>query len=648
MSEQHGSDIYLRDEQLMAESPFAFSISPEELKRVVQNSELAKPPLESSSADQSENLYEQRGASIISISHKELSAVQRISNGEFTGKLLAPSEVVLMLGEEIGAGATGKVYLCRNIRGAGSGEDNLVVKVCISNQDYNQDHEQNHLVKIIKSEAEALKLHNDDDPPVIPKFFGSGEIDGHPAYAMELMRDPTIDKRLSKNGLFPIKEALGAIFPFLNLLTVEERHGRTASDFKTENIRVAKNPKGEEYFRYLDYGLVPMSEFGQKDIRFAIARMAGFVYSTVKGRNPGPDTKEKMSLLPYWKLNMDMIKHQEFKSLPIGFQAIIMKGLGFLDGGYNTFKDINLDLALLDRSLRKNIARVELPDYQPSDLIKRAIAASVDTIETPLPKKKALLFQFKKPIIEPPVNKREQLVGEMGKMLFAARPPEVIESEGEKRNRLIKWKGDGGPLRLLHGTIANRRVNEDTMERFYEYLSIIPDDPDMIVWKDLLEAMQTIDKSGIREKDSEFGDYYPDYLDSLVADKKGREEILPIDQLKVSARPLIELADKLKAITKVSDSKENAPELSVQELMTTFLDSGLAIDGLKSKSPTGNLGDLDGFKRQSGLDFAKRAIDALDALEKQGVELINVAGRKIPIGQIRARVEKDLQDLSVL
>ena len=327
MSEKYGGDTQFKssNELTVPEGPFVFSLSPAELNRVVRSSELAKRPLESSSTNQPENLYE---------GHRDLAGHLQLHemkknkpaalSGEFTDKLLSSSEVVLMLGEEIGSGNSGKVYLCRNLRGDKSLEDSLVVKVCISNQDYNQDHEKDHRVKVIESEIEALKLHNDDDPPVIPKYFGKGEIDGHPAYAMELMRDPTIEERFSKSGLFPITKALEAVSPFLDLLRIEEEHGRTVSDFKIENIRVAQDAQGKEYFRYLDYGLVPIGSIGQKDIRDAITKMAGFINLTVRGRAVWSKNIDDISSLDYWKLCMDMSKHQEFQSLPVGLQAILI------------------------------------------------------------------------------------------------------------------------------------------------------------------------------------------------------------------------------------------------------------------------------------------------------------------------------------
>lgn len=648
MSEKDSGDIQLRNEPIVAKGPFIFSLAPKEIEGIVRNSELAKRPPESGGADQPENLYERRrGIFGISTSHKESSAVRRIANGEFTGKLLSSSEVVLMLGEEIGAGDTGKVYLCRNIGNEKLQEDNIVVKVCIPNQDYNQDHEQDHRVKVIKSEIEALRLHNDDDPPVIPKYFGSGVIDGHPAYAMELMRDPTIDERITQGGLFSIKEALNAISPFLDLLRIEEGHGRTASDFKTENIRVAKNPKedGKEYFRYLDYGLVPMGGLGQTNIRYAIARMAGFVYFTVRGRNPGPDIESNIFLLPNWKLNMDLLKHQEFQSLPIGLRAILLKGLGFLDGGYNTFTDFDLDLALLDISLKKNIAKTQLPDYQPSDLIRRAITASVEMTEVHPSKKPSGLSIFRKQKVEPPVSHSKQLMDEMERMLSAARPAEVIESEDKKRYRLIDWR-KWQIHSFVCGSIVGRSVDSGIINRFDEYLSVFQDDQEAVFYRDILLAIDAIYKSNISYKDGRFFDSYADYLISLTVSKDGRNELLPFDKLKESAKPLIELADKLKAMAEVSDSEEKVPELTLQELIDIVLTNGRLLDEFKRKSKSGNLKGIGPYAHQTALDLIGKAINVLDTMESRGVKFVTVAGDKITIEQIRARVQKDLQDLS--
>jgi hypothetical protein len=343
-----------------------------------------------------------------------------------------------------------------------------------------------------------------------------------------------------------------------------------------------------------------------------------------------------------------MLKHQEFRSLPVGFQVIIMKGLGFLDGGYDRFTDFGLDIALLARSLDKNQARVELPDYQPSELIRRAIAASVDTTEIPLPKKKVRLSLFKKQIIEPPVNKREQLVAEMEKMLSAARPPEVIETEDKKRERLTYWR-KWTAYHYVYGGISTKSTDWDTITRFNEYLSMIPEDQEAKLWRDFLEAIFVIDKSGIRVFDEKFDNSYSDNLASLIVNNDGKDESLPFVKLDELAKPLIELADKLKLMAESSDvepKKGEEAELTIPELLKIFLINGRALDMIKGKSPNRSLAGIEGYKRQAANDFIEKAIGALNAIENKGVKFINVGGDKIPIGQIRARVEKDLKGLS--
>lgn len=641
---EHNGDIQFQYEPAEPGAPFVFSLAPEELEEVVRNSELAQLPQELSSAGE-KNLYEQYDDLAGRLLKEKLSREVKLGAvpGELTGRNLIPQNgPVFQVDEKIGEGATAEAYLCHDSQKDKEKKIKRVIKVHLP--------QKGAPVEVIESEIEALKLHKNDDPPVVPKYFGDGTIDDRRAYVMELMRDSTLLERFKENGLYPIVKALNAITPFLDLLRTEEEQDRTASDFKTENIRVANDSKGEEYFRYLDYGLVPLEGVDRDNIRRAIARMAGFVYFTVIGRDPSPNSEEEMFSLSYWKLCMDMLKHQEFRSLPVGLQAVLMKGLGFLDGGYSTFTEFALDLALLNVSLATNRARTKLPDYRSSDLIGRAIAASVDITETPLPKKPAGLFQFRfrKQKIEPPVNKREQLAAEMEKMMSAARPPQVIESESNKRDRLIEWREKSAPSYVV-GSIETRGSFPAMIADFDEYLSMFPGDPEMELGRDILEAIITINKAGIR-KDRKFDDSYTNYLDSLTTNGDVWKELLPFDKLKELVKPLIELADKLKLMVGVPDSGEppieEVPESTLQELMDLFLANGLALDELKRKSANGRLTGLGSHFRQTALDFIEKAIAALDAMESRGVQFINIAGGKIPIGEIRARVEKDLKDLS--
>lgn len=641
MSGEYSGNVQFQQESIAPGGPFVFSIAPENLKTIVRNSELAKQPLEPSSVNQPENLYERLAGPADWLTDKHF-VKQESAPGEFTGRNIiinsGESKIsVFQLDNVIGQGDHGIVYLCHDPQGGEAETTKCVAKI-----------QQPERAAFIKGEIEALKLHVDDDPPIVPKYFGDGTVGERLVFVMEFMQNPTILERLKQRGWYSIGEALNAVSPFLNFLSVEERRKVTAIDFKLENVRAAYDSKGQEYFRYLDYGAIPDEGIDQNHIKRTIGCLAGLIYFTAIGRNPSPFKGEEFSL-KHWKFCMDMSKHIEFRSLPIGFQAIMMKGLGFLEGGYNSFTDFNLDIALLARSLETQRARVKLPDYQPSDFISRAISASVNTAETSKTQRKVRFSMFQKQKIEPSVSQSEQLAGEMEKMMLDVRPVEVIETESDKRNRLKDWRKFSSQ-NYVCGGIAGKHVPPEMIASFDKYLSMFPDDREADFYRDILSAIDVIYESGISDKDDRFHYSYSDYLNSLTISKDGRNELLPFDKLKESAQPLIELANKLKLMAEVSDSGEppieEVPELTLQELTDVFLANGLALDGLKRKSANGSLTGLGSYSRQTALDFIGKAIDALEAMESRGVKFINVAGDKIPIGQIRLRVKKDLDELS--
>ena len=285
-----------------------------------------------------------------------------------------------------------------------------------------------------------------------------------------------------------------------------------------------------------------------------------------------------------------------------------------------------------------------MPDYQPSDFVKRAIAASVDAIEISPPKKTFELPIFRRKKVEPLVNQSEQLAAEIERMLSATRPAEVVESKDEKKERLIYWKKWTAPL-YVNGGIATKSTNQDSIMRFDEYLSMFPEDSEAKLWRDILEAIFIIKESDIRN-DEKFDASYSGVLSSLTVSKDGQIELLPFVKLDELAKPLIELAGKLKTMVEVSE-KEEGPELTLAELMDIFLSNGLVFDKLKLKSANGTLAGLGSYKRQTALDLVKRSIDVLGTMEGRGIKFINVAGNKIPIGEIRAKVEKDLENLGL-